>query len=53
MKIMAVFLFTLVGMVQTLADAPNVRVWNIDKNLETSYKIVYNKLEDNRGTTHV
>jgi len=48
MKIMAVFLFALVGMVQAQADTSNVRVWNIDKDLETSYKVVYKNLEDNR-----
>ncbi len=53
MKIMAVFLFVLVSMMQAFADTSNVRVWNICKNLETSYKIVYNKLEDNRGTPHI
>ncbi len=48
MKIMAVFLFALVGMAQVQADSSNVRVWNIDKDLETSYKVVYKNLEDNR-----
>ena len=48
MKIMAVFLLALVSMAQVQADTSNVRVWNIDKDLETSYKIVYKNLEDNR-----
>jgi len=48
MRIMAVFLFALAGMVQVQADTSNVRVWNIDKDLETSYQIVYKNLEDNR-----
>jgi len=48
MKIMAVLLFALVGMVQVQADTSNVRIWNIDKDLETSYKIVYKNLEDNK-----
>jgi len=48
MKILAVFLFALIGMMQVQADTSNVRVWNIEKDLETSYDIVYKKLEDNR-----
>jgi hypothetical protein len=48
MKIMAVFLFTLVGMAQAFAESSNVRVWNTGKDLETSYKVVYNSLEKNR-----
>ncbi len=48
MKIMAVFLFALVGMVQVQAGTSNVRVWNIDKDLETSYKVVHNSLENNK-----
>jgi uncharacterized protein (DUF302 family) len=48
MKIMAVFLFALVGMAQAFADTSNVRVWNIGKDLETSYKTVYNSLENNK-----
>jgi len=48
MKIMAVFLLTLFSTVQVLADTPGVRVWNIDKDLDTAYQVVYNSLEENR-----
>ena len=48
MKIMAVFLFALVSMAQAFAEAPNVRVWNTGKNLEKSYEVVYNSLENNK-----
>ena len=48
MKIMAVLLFALVGMAQAFADTSSVRVWNTGKDLETSYKVVYNSLENNR-----
>ena len=33
---------------QLLAADPKVLTWDIDKNLETSYKIVYKTLEKNR-----
>jgi len=48
MKIMAVFLFALVGMAQAFADTSSVRMWNTGKDLETSYKVVYKSLENNR-----
>ena len=48
MKIMAVLLFALVAMAQASADASNVRIWNIDKDLETSYKTIYTSLENNK-----
>ena len=48
MKIMAVFLFAVVSTTQAFADVSNVRVWNIDKDLETAYKIVYKNLENNK-----
>ncbi|MFQ5644341.1 MAG: DUF302 domain-containing protein [Thiogranum sp.] len=46
--ILAVFLFTMAGVAQLQADTSNLRVWNIDKDLETSYKVVYNSLEEHR-----
>jgi len=48
MKIMAVLLFALVAMAQAFADTSSVRVWNTGKDLETSYKVVYKSLENNR-----
>jgi len=48
MKFMVVFLFALVTMAQAFADASNVRVWRIEKDLETSYKTIYNSLEKHR-----
>ncbi len=48
MKILAVFLFALAGMAQAFADTPNVRVWTIDKDLDSSYQAVYESLENNR-----
>ncbi len=48
MKILAVFLFALAGIAQAFADTPNVRVWTIDKDLDSSYQAVYESLENNR-----
>ncbi|NIA01177.1 MAG: DUF302 domain-containing protein [Planctomycetia bacterium] len=48
MKIMAVFLFALVSVAQAFADTPNVLVWNTGKDLETSYKRIYDSLEKNK-----
>jgi len=48
MKILAVFLFALAGMAQAFADTPNVRVWTIDRDLDSSYQAVYDSLENNR-----
>jgi len=48
MKILAVFLFALAGMAQAFADTPNVRVWNVDKDLDTTYQAVYDSLENSR-----
>ena len=48
MKIMAVVLLALAGMAQVYADNSRVRVWHIDKDLETSYDVVYKSLENNR-----
>lgn len=48
MKRFMLFALVLPWLAPVLAQPPGVRVWELDQDLESSYDIVYNALEDNR-----
>jgi len=48
MKRVLIFLLATLWLPQAFAKDGNVRVWATDTDLDTTYKVVYNHLEDNR-----
>ena len=48
MKRFVIGLLPLLWLAPLSAAAPQVRVWTIDKTLETAYPVVYQALEDNK-----
>ncbi len=48
MKHLMIILVGFMFMAQAAAEGSKVRVWNINKDLDSAYKVVYESLENNR-----